>query len=46
MEQEAEARNVLAELDRRGPGGQEFVPSMAQFTHAVRAHVACEEQRG
>jgi hemerythrin superfamily protein len=45
VEQETEARKVLAELDGMAPGDPRFILLMTQFNRAARAHVAYEEQR-
>jgi len=45
VEQETEARKVLAELDGMAPDDPRFIPLMTQFNRAARAHVAYEEQR-
>jgi hypothetical protein len=45
VEQETEARKVLAELDEMAPGDPRFIPLLTQFNRAARAHVAYEEQR-
>jgi hypothetical protein len=45
VEQETEARKMLAELDEMAPGNPRFIPLMTQFNRAARAHIAYEEQR-
>ena len=45
VEQETEARKVLAELDGMAPDDQQFVPLMTKFAHAARAHISYEEQQ-
>jgi hypothetical protein len=45
IEQETEAKKVLAELDGMAPGNPRFIPLMTQFNHTARAHIAYEEQR-
>ena len=45
IEQEAEGKQVLAELDGMAPEDPQFVPLMTRFDHAARAHIAYEEQQ-
>jgi len=45
IEQEAEGKKVLAELDGMAPDDPQFVPLMTKFDHAARAHIAYEEQQ-
>jgi hypothetical protein len=45
IEQETEARKVLAELDGMASINPRFIPLMTQFNHAARAHIAYEERR-
>jgi len=45
IEQETEAKKVLAELDGMAPGNPRFIPLMTQFNRAARAHIAYEERR-
>src|ERR1022692_2591271 len=42
IEQEAEGKRVLAELDGMAPDDQQFVPLMTKFAHAARAHISYE----
>lgn len=45
IQQEAEGKKVLAELDGMAPDDPQFVPLMTKFDHAARAHIAYEEQQ-
>ena len=45
IEQEAEGKRVLAELDGMPPDDARFIPLMTKFAHAARAHIAFEEQQ-
>jgi Hemerythrin HHE cation binding domain len=45
IEQETEAKKLLAELDGMAPGNPRFIPLITQFNHAARAHIAYEERR-
>jgi Hemerythrin HHE cation binding domain len=45
IEQETEAKKVLAELDGMASDDPQFIPLMTQFAHAARAHIAYEEQQ-
>lgn len=44
LAEESEAKNVLSELEKIGPGSTEFDEKFAQFQKAVEAHANAEEQ--
>lgn len=43
--QETGAREMLTGPDGPAPGDPLFIPLMARFSRAARAHIACEEQQ-